>query len=87
MERSIIDFILHRDDLHEGIRENKEYRRISDKRYKIYERLMETLSQEQKELFENFVNLEIDEFAIRNDDYFKMGVKIGVRLVSECIFD
>lgn len=87
MEHSIIDFLLHNDDTHETVKYSEEYKKVSDKRYKIYKELTEILTEEQKEQFEKFVNLEIDEIALSNDAYFRLGVKVGVRLVSECMFD
>lgn len=87
MEHSIIDFFLHNDDTHEAVKYSEEYKKVSDKRYKIYKELTEILTEEQKEQFEKFVNLEIDEIALSNEAYFRLGVKVGVRLVSECMFD
>ena len=87
MEHSVIDYLLHNDDTHEAIKYSKEYKKVSDTRYKIYNELMAMLTEEQKEKLDKFVNLEIDEFALSNEAYFKSGLKAGVRLVSECMFD
>ena len=87
MEHSIIDFLIHTGDVHGEVKESRDCKRASDKRYKIYEELRKTLSEEQKEQFEKFVSLEIEEWALRNEGYFRLGIKTGVRLVSECIFD
>ena len=87
MEHSMIDFLLHNDDMHEEVKYSKEYKRVSDRRYKIYEELRGMLTEEQRQQFDKFVNLEIDEIALSNEAYFKTGIKVGVRLVSECMFD
>ena len=87
MEHSIIDFLLHNDDTHEAIKYSEEYKKVSEKRYKVYNKLREMLTGEQRELFDEFANSEIDEIALSNDAYFKSGVKAGVRFVSECMFD
>ena len=87
MEHSIIDIILHRDKTHEEIPETKEYKEISDKRYKIYEKFREMLNDEQKKIFDEFEELETEERCIKAENYFRAGVKVGVRLASECMFD
>ena len=87
MEHSIIEYILYNDYTCEAVKYSKEYKRVSDKRYKIYNELREMLTNEQREKFDKYVDLEMDEFALSNDAYFKLGVKVGVRFVSECMFD
>lgn len=87
MKHSIIDYILHNDETHDEVRESKEYRRVSDKRFEIYEALSESLTDEQKKMFEEFENLGTDEECMRCDEYFKLGLKIGVRFVAESMFD
>ena len=86
MEYSIIDFMLC-NGVYEEIKYTKEYKRVSEKRFRIHEELTEMLTEEQKELFDKFVNLEIDETALSNEAYFKFGMKMGIRLLSECMFD
>ena len=87
MEHSIIDFIVHDDDMHASVKYSKEYEKVSDKRYKIHDKLREMLSDEQKELFDRYVNLELDEFALSNEAYFKFGLKVGARFVAESMYD
>lgn len=87
MEHSIIDYILHNDETHEAVRNSKEYNKVSDKRYKIHNKLREMLTEEQREEFDKYIDLELEEFALSNEAYFKLGIKMGVRLVSESMFD
>ena len=87
MEHSIIDFLLHNDYTHEAVIYGKEYKQVSDKRFKIHNKLREMLTDEQREEFDKYVDLEIEEFALSNEAYFKSGLKVGVRLLSESMFD
>lgn len=87
MEHSIIDFLLYNDVTHEAVKYSDEYKKITDERMKIHNKLLEMLTEEQRKQFIEYVNSELGEFALSNDAYFKLGVKVGVRLLSECMFD
>lgn len=81
--------ILHFDNgveegVHERIMNIKECEVADDKAYEVYEKIEQTLSDEQKQLFNEFVELRSDEKCIYNEHYFKEGVKIGMRLAAEC---
>lgn len=87
MEHSVIDFILNEDMDISG----KVYVKLQDsdkvrERDKFYNQLRDMLTDEQKNLFDKYCELEVDETRISNDTYFKEGVKIGVRLVAESMF-
>ena len=90
MERSIIDLLINDCRLHrladESIK-NPEYRDITAKMHKVYDKFLETLTEEQKELLNKYDDLEYDEQIICNESYFILVVKIGVRLLAECMFD
>ena len=87
MEHSIIDFLLHNDYTHEAVKYSEEFKRISDERMKLHNKLKEMLTEEQSRLFNEYVNSELGEFALSNDAYFRLGIKVGVRLIAECMFD
>ena len=87
MEHSIIDYLLHNDYTHEAVKYGEEYKRISSERMKLHNKLKDMLTAEQNQIFNEYVNSELDEFALSNEAYFKLGMKIGVRLLSECMFD
>ena len=87
MEHSIIDYILYNDNTHDAVKYSEEYKKISRERMKIHDKLEGMLTEEQKQVFNEYVNSELGEIALSNDAYFKLGLKVGVRLVSECMFD
>ena len=87
MEHSIINYILHNDYTHKAVKYSEEYKKVSDKRFKVYEKLRNMLTDEQREQFDLFEELETEERCLKSESYFKLGVKVGVRLVSECMFD
>lgn len=92
MRNSIIDIILNfdngiEDGVHERVCKNNEYKEASDKSYEEYKKFMETLNNEQKKRFDNFVNLHTNERCVSNDLYFKEGVKAGMNLAVECFCD
>lgn len=86
MENSIIDCILYSDsEFFDKVVQDAEYQKASKDGLKAYEKFKEALSEKQKEEFDNFVDLLTDEKRICNDNYFKLGVKVGLRLAAECI--
>ena len=87
MEHSIIEYILHNDYTHEAVQYSKEYEKVLDERMKIHNKLREMLTDEQRKQFDEYVNSELGEIALSNEAYFKLGIKMGVRLVSESMFD
>ncbi len=87
MEHSIIDFIMNNDEeTCKKVQADIKYKKISEKRYEIYLQLYEMLTKEQKEFFDKFEDLEIDELCRSTEIYFKEGVKVGIRLVAESMF-
>ena len=87
MEHSIIDFLLHYDTTHQAVKYSDEYKSILDERMKIHNKLIEMLTKEQREQFNKYIDSELGEFALSNDAYFKLGMKMGIRLAAECMFD
>lgn len=88
MERSVIDFIFNSEDtVDDEVQADKNYRKASEKSLELYDRLMATLSEEQKDVFDKFLEWHADEESIKLEKTFKCGVKYGVRLVAECMFD
>ena len=88
MEHSVIDFILNEDiDIPDKVYGELQSSKSIKKRDKYYNQLREMLTDEQKNLFDKYCELEVDEIRISNDTYFKEGVKIGVRIVAESMFD
>ncbi len=88
MEHSIIDFIRNMDEtINNEVQADKTYRKASDKALELYDKLQATFSEEQKDLFDKFLNYEIEQESIVMEKNFKRGVKYGVRLVAESMFD
>ncbi len=88
MERSVIDYIYETDQtIYDEVNKNTEYREACERALKIYDKLMATLSEEQKEEFEKYIENEGEQEEIKNRISFRCGVKYGVRVVAESAFD
>ena len=86
MQNSMIEFILSTDcGMVEKIRFGEEHDRISAEAYKAYEKFKQGLNDAQKEEFDKFVDLQIQEQAEAEETFFKAGFKSGVRLAAECL--
>ena len=88
MERSVIDYIYETDEtIYDEVNKNKEYREASERSLKIYNRLKATLTDEQKEDLEKYIENEAEQEEIRVRISFTCGIKYGVRVVSESMYD
>lgn len=87
MEHSIIDFMLYNGGVYEEIKYSDKYERLRTKESELYDEFTKSLNKEQNEQFEKFIKILMDEECEASESYFRMGVKVGVRLVSECMFD
>lgn len=87
MEHSIIDIILNGDEFHEKLHREPEYYEAFQKMNKSLQKFKETLTDEQKKVFDELENSVWEEHCMKNENYFRAGVKVGVRLVAECMFD
>ena len=91
MEHSIINLIIKNEDrLHElvqKITKSAEYIKISERMDRAYDNFIKTLSKDQIELLNRLEEHEADEQVMVNESYFRTGVKLGVRLLAECMFD
>ncbi len=86
MKKSIIEQIcFHNESLIEQVVLSEEYKNLSDNAYKIYNQLKEVLNDEQKEIFINFANSEMDVSAEGQTLFFKEGLKFGLLLAMECL--
>ncbi len=86
MKKSIIkEIYLNNEGLGEQVVLNKKYKKASDKAYKFYEQLMDELNDEQKKIFEDFTDSEMDASAEREFLHFKAGLKVGLLLAVECL--
>lgn len=85
MQNSIIeDIFFNSVSLSERIELSKEYKKVSDKSYEIYTKLIGLLNDEQKKLLEDFADNEMGVCAEGEILYFKEGLKVGMMLASEC---
>lgn len=64
---------------------SEEYKKVSEKAYKQYKQLKEVLNEEQKKIFEDFTNSELDVCAEGEFSHFKEGLKVGLLLAMECL--
>lgn len=86
MKKSIIEKIYFNNvSLSEQVVLSDGYKKISDEAYKFYKQLHEVLSDEQKKIFEDFVNSETGVCAEGSLLHFKEGLKVGLLLSIECL--
>lgn len=88
MERSIIDYVYETDEtINDEVYKNKDYREASERALKIYGKLKQTLTDEQKAELEKFIENEAEQEDIKNRITFRCGIKYGVRVVAESMYD
>lgn len=88
MERSVIDYVYETDEtIYEEVNKSKEYREASERALKIYTGLKQTLTDEQKNELEKFIETEAEQEDIRVRISFRCGVKYGVRVTAESMYD
>ena len=88
MEHSVIDYIIHNDDeMRKKIETSVEYEGILRRKDRIYEKLNNTLNDWQKELMNRLEDNEAEELNEIIVGYFKAGMKLGIRIVAEAMFD
>ena len=88
MEHSVIDYIINsNEEMHKKIEITVNYQNILRRKNRVYEKLIDMLNEEQKELFDKYMDNEDEEQGEIREGYFKMGMKFGIRLVAESMFD
>ncbi len=88
MEHSVIDYIyVTNQTVNEKVKENKEFRKASERALKFYDKLNGTLTDGQKDYLERFIENEVAQTDIMLRAAFKCGIKYGVRFVAEGMFD
>ena len=89
MEHSVIDYIYETEQqtIYEEANRNKTFHEASERALKFYDKLNETLTDEQKDCLERFIEHEAEQTDIMLRETYKCGIKCGVRLVAESMFD
>jgi len=86
MKNSIIEEIcFHSESLIEQVTMSEEYKKRSKEAYKFYTQLNEALNDEQKKLFDDFIDSEMGVCAEGESLFFKEGLKAGLLLAMECL--
>ena len=86
MEKSIVERICYDcESLSEHIVLSDEYKRLTKEALEFYNRLNNLLNDEQKKIFEDFVDSEIQVRAEHSLLHFKEGLKTGLLLAIECL--
>ncbi len=86
MKKSIIEEIcFYNESLIEQVVLSKEYRNLSDNAHKLYTQLNGVLNDEQKKIFKDFTNSEMEVCAEGESLFFKEGLKAGLLLAMECL--
>lgn len=86
MARSIIDEIYSNSEfLYERSALGERYNKKSDEAYKLYTHLKDLSNDEQKKIFEDFIESEMEARSEVEYMHFKEGVKVGLLLAIECL--
>ena len=85
MENSIIDYIFF--EVEENIKTTETYGKLCGESAKLYDKIKKLFGGKYFKEFDEFVNKQLEMEALSNEDYFREGVKIGVRLAVECLYD
>jgi len=86
MKKSIIEEICFNNVcLMEQVVLSEEYRNLSHNAHNLYTQLKGLLNDEQKKIFEEFANSEMEVCAEAEELFFKEGLKFGMLLASECL--
>lgn len=70
-----------------GIKKGSEYSKLLNLAARNEEKLSATLTKEQKILFEKYKDCTLEMYGISEKEAFVEGVKLGVKIVAETIFD
>lgn len=86
MENSIIDeFLSNNDRVGKKVVLSEEYKKKADKAYKLYMQLLDTLNDEQKKIFKEYVDTKTAACAEADTVHFKEGLRVGLLLAIECL--
>ncbi len=86
MKKSIIDEIcFNGESLIEQVVISEEYKKLSADAHKYYNQVNEVLTDEQRNVFDKFVNSEFAAIAVGEKLFFKEGLKAGILLAMECL--
>lgn len=67
----------------EYIKLTEEYNKLSNDSLKIYEKFYGSLTEKQKKQFDDLFELECEMHAEMEDEYYKQGLTLGLRLGAE----
>lgn len=88
MKNSMLDFILSTDcGMIDTIEFGEDYDKLSKTELELYDKIKNMMNEEQNELFEKFVDANIESAGMVEEIYFKEGFKAGLRLAVECLAD
>ena len=87
MEMSVIDYLYYDDDMRKIIEVDAEFERIEMLSDRIAEKLKAKLTEEQLKEFYKLEETVMEEYSVATKLYFRQGVKVGIRIVSESMFD
>lgn len=87
MDQSVIDYIYYNDDMRNKIETDAEFEKLELRSGRVIEKLKAMLTEEQKEIFERLEEVVMEEYNIACKLYFRQGMKVGIRVVAEGMFD
>lgn len=64
---------------------SEEYKDIDKRETQVYYKLRPQLTDEQKRLFDEFVDLYGERHSLEAENYYLRGFKFGARLIMECL--
>ena len=69
----------------ERLKNNSEYKKLISLTAQAQEKLVTTLTEEQKKLFDNYIMNSEELSLIINEEIFKEGFSLAVKIIIECI--
>lgn len=85
MNKSIIDEICMNNVILRKRVFSEEHGKLSDDAYKLYEKLNDILTDEQKKIFNEYIDMNMVACAEAEVVHFREGLKTGLLLAIECL--
>lgn len=88
MDNSVIDYLFYSDEeMRRKIETDVEFEKIELLIDRHREKLKASFTEEQTEMFERYEDDLSDEYNVVSRIFFRMGMKVGIRVVAEGMFD
>lgn len=86
MQKTVIEEIYYNlNRISEKVNATKSYNKMSQKTFELYQKLSNMLNDEQKDIFERYIEAGVDLSVERELSTFKNGLQFALLLVIECL--